>query len=413
MAEQIPYPTGYLNPIFERRRVMHRTALHFFCISLFLLLPAACNGSDGNMVNGVTDYRVETVLSGLEHPWGMIFLPGRENLALVTERPGRLNLVDVGNGEIHGISGIPEVAAVGQGGLLDVAVHPEFTENNLVYLSYTAGGDDPGQYATHVARGRLDLDGRHLVDLEVLLVAVPFSDSDAHFGSRMVFDDENRLYVTSGDRRDRYSAQDLTGLHGKTLRIHDNGDIPPDNPFIDIEDAHPAIFSYGHRNAQGMAVQPGTGDIWQNEHGEYAGDEINVIVKGGNFGWPIATYGREYTDQSEIGILPPEHEETVDPVYYWAEEDGFPPSGMAFYQGTAFENWEGDLLVGGLRDQYIARFEVNGTELFKKERILENRGWRIRDVRVNPADGFLYVLVDNPDAPLVRVRPAQETGNAR
>lgn len=364
-----------------------------------------CKGLDSTTVDEAGLYRVDTVLIGLEYPWGMVFLPGDKNIALVTERPGRLNLVDLDRGDRIEITGLPEIVATGQGGLLDVALHPDFADNHLVYLTYTATGDDPGQYATHVARGRLDISVAMLADSEVLLIAEPFVRTNAHFGSRLVFDDKHKLYVTSGDRRDRYSAQDLASLHGKTLRINDDGSIPSDNPFIDNKDAHPAIFSFGHRNSQGLAIHPETGEIWQNEHGESAGDEINILVKGGNFGWPVATYGREYIFGGTIGVLPSEHDGTVEPVYYW-EIDGFPPSGMAFYQGEAFKNWQGDLFVGGLRERYLARFKINGREVIEAERLLENRGWRIRDVRINPSDGFLYILVDARDAPLVRIRPA-------
>lgn len=372
------------------------------CALLFSVV--ACNGSESVPAEEAASYQVETVLTGLEHPWGMVFVPGEDHLALVTERPGRLNRVDIADGSRVQITGLPQIAASGQGGLLDVAFHPDFNDNGLVYLSYAAAGESRGQLATHVSRGRLDIDAAELSDVTVLLVARPFVSSSAHFGSRLVFDDENRLYVTSGDRRDRYSAQDLESLHGKTLRINDDGSIPGDNPFIDDDGAHSAIYSYGHRNSQGMAVHPETGEIWQSEHGESAGDEINILVKGGNFGWPIATYGREYATGRSIGKLPPEHDETVNPVYYW-ETDGFPPSGLAFYTGDAFEDWQGNLFAGSLRERCLARFEVNGRDVVKAECLLADSGWRIRDVRVNPSDGFLYVLVDDPDAPLVRIKP--------
>jgi aldose sugar dehydrogenase len=387
---------------------MRNFLLKSFCfICLFFLLPAGCNGSSSDSGDGTHSYRVDEVLSGLEHPWGMVFLPGDNNMALVTERPGRLNLVNLDSGERFEITGLPQIAASGQGGLLDVALHPDFQDNNLVYFTYSAVSGETGQYATHVSRARLDITGERLSDVELLLVAEPFADSNAHFGSRLVFDNRQLLYVSSGDRRNRDSAQDLSSLHGKTLRINDDGTIPDDNPFVNTEGAHPAIFSYGHRNAQGMAVHPETGEIWQNEHGERAGDEINILVKGGNFGWPIATYGREYSDGTPIGVLPPEHETTIDPVHYW-ENGAFPPSGMAFYQGEAFSAWQGDLLVGGLREGYIIRFEVTGNEVIETERLLEDRGWRIRDVRVNPADGLIYVLVDASSAPIVRISPDEE-----
>ena len=385
---------------------MYRTVLPVFFLCL-LVLPAGCNGSGGVSTGDAVSHEVDVVLSGLAHPWGIAFLPGQGNLALVTERPGRLNLVDIGRGERREIAGLPEIAATGQGGLLDVALHPDFGDNRFVYISYSAAGEIPNRYATHVSRGRLDIDEGRLSEVEVLIVAEPFAGTNAHFGSRLVFDRENRLYITSGDRRRRDSAQDLASLHGKTLRIADDGSIPEDNPFAGSEDAHPAIFSFGHRNAQGMAIHPETGRIWQNEHGESGGDEINILVAGGNFGWPIATYGREYSDGSSIGVLPPEHAGTIDPVHHWAP-DAFPPSGMAFYRGEAFPGWRGDLFVGGLRERYLARFEIDGSELVLAERLLEDRGWRIRDVKENPADGFLYVLVDAPNAPLARIRPASK-----
>jgi aldose sugar dehydrogenase len=374
----------------------------FVCALFFL--AAGCNESESSSTDPAASYRVDTVLTGLEHPWGMIFLPDAAHLALVTERPGRLNLVDITRGSRTRITGLPPIAAAGQGGLLDVALHPDFDNNGLVYLSYAAAGESRGQLATHVCRGRLDADRTALADVEVILVAEPFAGTDAHFGSRLVFDGQKRLYVTSGDRRDRHSAQDLTSLHGKTLRINDDGSIPEDNPFVDTEGVHPAIYSYGHRNSQGMARHPETGEIWQSEHGESGGDEINILVKGANFGWPIATYGREYASGRTIGALPPERDDTINPIYHW-ETDAFPPGGIAFYTGDAFKNWRGNLFVGGLRERCLARFEINGRRLVKAECLLKDRGWRIRDVRVNPADGFLYVLVDAENAPLVKIMP--------
>ncbi|RJP37705.1 MAG: PQQ-dependent sugar dehydrogenase [Desulfobacteraceae bacterium] len=376
-----------------------------FACALFLF-ATGCNESESDSTGQAATYRVDTVLTGLEHPWGMVFLPGANPLALVTERPGRLNLVDITRGSRTQVTGLPQIAAAGQGGLLDVALHPDFEENRLVYLSYAAAGESRGQFATHVCRGRLDAGEAALSDVEVILVAEPFVGTEAHFGSRLVFDSQKRLYVTAGDRRNRHSAQDLTSLHGKTLRIHDDGSIPADNPFIDAKDVHPAIYSYGHRNSQGMARHPETGEIWQCEHGEFGGDEINILVKGGNFGWPIATYAREYISRRTIGALPPERDDTIAPIYYW-EADAFPPSGMAFYKGDAFKNWRGNLFVGGLKERCLARFEINGRRVVKAECLLEDRGWRIRDVKVNPDDGFLYVLVDAENAPLVKIMPAK------
>ncbi|WP_200191428.1 PQQ-dependent sugar dehydrogenase [Halorhodospira abdelmalekii] len=308
---------------------------------------------------------------------------------------------------VEPIAGTPEVALIGQGGLLDVALHPDYPEQPWVYLSYSAAGE--GGYATHVGRGELDLPNRELRNFEVLHVATPFVSGGGHFGSRLLFDAEQHLYVTVGDRRNRYAAQDLQSHHGKVLRLHADGRIPADNPFVEDDEALDAIFSYGHRNAQGMALHPESGAIWINEHGQRAGDEINILVAGGNFGWPIATYSREYSTGGSIGRLPPELPETIDPVHYW-EDQAFPPSGMAFYEGEAFPEWQGDLFVGGLGRQYLARFALDGEQLLDEERLLEGHGWRIRDVRVGPHDGYVYVLVDAGSAPLLRLVPASDSG---
>ncbi|WP_290650148.1 PQQ-dependent sugar dehydrogenase [Aquisalimonas sp.] len=381
-----------------------------------LLMTACINGSDEPAENAETpDYEVETVVTGLENPWGLTFLTAEDgNKALVTERPGRLQVVDLDAGEMSEVKGVPAVASGGQGGLLDVALYPDYGPGQeWVYLTYAAEGDDGGQYATHLGRGRLDLGGMELVDFEVLHVAEPFTSGTGHFGSRMVFDEEWKLYVTVGDRRQRDAAQDLSSHWGKTLRLRRDGSIPDDNPFVDDVDALDAVYTYGHRNVQGMTVDPATGLIWQNEHGQQNGDEINILDQpGGNYGWPVATYGREYGSGRPIGDLPPERDDTVDPVYHWDGtrydhgQQGFPPSGMAFYQGDAFPQWQGDLFMGNLAHQYLGRFEVRGREVVKEHRMLAGRGWRIRDVRVHPDSGQLYVLVDAPDAPLLRVRPA-------
>ncbi|MFV8836734.1 PQQ-dependent sugar dehydrogenase [Aquisalimonas sp.] len=361
------------------------------------------------------DYEVDVVTDGLDTPWSLTFLPGQDvDQALVTERPGRLLLVDLASGEARTVSGTPAVAAVGQGGLLDVVLHPRFADGERwVYLTYSAENEGGSGYATHLGRGRLSDDGAALRDFEVLYVAEPFGSNNGHFGSRLVFDDDDRLYMTTGDRRDLDSPQDLRSNWGKTLRFNADGSVPDDNPFVDDDDALDAIYTYGHRNSQGMAIHPETGAIWQNEHGQQDGDEINRIDQpGGNYGWPIATYGVQYGSGTRIGDLPHERDDTVNPVYYWDGtrydhgQSGFPPSGLAIYAGAAFPEWEGDLLMGNLRHRYLARFEMDGGEVVNEYRLLADRGWRIRDVRVHPDSGDVYVLVDQADAPLVRLRPA-------
>ncbi len=381
--------------------------MRLWMIPCTALLLGGCFSDGDGVDDGPSGFDVELVAEGLEHPWGLAFLPDDETLALVTERPGRLLLVNLDDGTTEAIDGVPPVADAGQGGLLDVALHPDYPNYRWVYLTYAAAGD--GGYATHVGRGELDLADLTLQNFEVLYVATPFTTNTGHFGSRMVFDTSGLLYVTVGDRRERDAAQDLESHFGKTLRLEPDGDIPPGNPFVDDDQALDAIYSYGHRNAQGMAVHPETTRIWLNEHGQQAGDEVNILEEGGNFGWPIATYGREYGSGEPIGDLPPDNPDTVNPIHYW-EDEAFPPSGMAFYFEDTFPTWHGSVFIGGLGRQYLARFPLNGQGLGNEERLLEGRDWRIRDVRVGPHDGYVYVLVDSGNAPLARLVPSEEDG---
>lgn len=339
-------------------------------------------------------FEVEVLAEDLEHPWGVAFLPDGD--WLVTERPGRLlRIAPDGTREVVG--GTPEVMARNQGGLLDVALHPEFADNRLVYLTYSEPQDQGS--VTAVGRGRLD--GGELADFEVLFRANPPLDSSKHFGSRIVFDGNGYLFVTSGERGEREHAQEMDSYHGKLIRLRANGRIPEDNPFLGEQGVQPGIYSYGHRNPQGMIVHPPSGEIWLHEHGPRGGDEINVIEPGGNYGWPEVTYGREYYGP-EIG--PDTRPDVVSPIHQWTPS--IAPSGMAWYEGDAFPEWQGDLFVGALALTHLARLELDGDEVVGEERLLEDRDWRIRDVRTGP-DGYLYLLVDGPSAPLVRLVPAE------
>jgi aldose sugar dehydrogenase len=394
-------------------------------VALFgaVLLLMGCLGSSGTSDSAPDEtmgpgYSVERVVEALENPWSLAFLPGEAYRALVTERPGRLNLVDLYSGAVYRLSGVPAVVAVGgQGGLLDVALYPDYGPGQeWVYLSYAAANPvNPAEYATHVGRGRLDEQTLTLREFEVLHVATPYSANTAHFGSRLVFDSNWRLYVTSGDRRDRDSAQDLASHWGKILRLEGDGAIPADNPFVGQSGALDVIYTYGHRNPQGLTIEPATGRVWQNEHGERNGDEINIIDQpGGNYGWPVATCATEYSSGEPIGDLPSERRDTVPPVFCWDGteyddgQEGFPPSGMAFYEGNAFPQWQGNLFMGNLAHRYLGRFTVRGSEIIDEERMLRDRNWRVRDVRVHPDSGFIYLLVDAASGPLVRIRPAGE-----
>ena len=379
-----------------------------------LLLAGVCAGGALAFTAGpaAAIYEVESVAEGFEHAWGMTFLPG-DGRMLVTERPGRLQLVDRDSGEVVEIAGTPAVDNRSQGGLLDVAVHPRFEAEPWVYMTW-AGNDDAGHTATYVGRARLDLDATALVDLEVLFVAEPHVDMTGHYGSRVVFAADETMFVTVGDRQFKnfgpeHHSQDTSNYIGTTLRLNADGSVPADNPFVGDPSVRDAIFSYGHRNSQGMAIHPETGELWQNEHGENNGDEVNVVRAGGNYGWPIATYGHHYRTGEQFAPTPPEVPETIDPVFWWGQDhpEGFPPSGFAFYTGDAFPEWRGNALMGNLRHQYLGRFTVDGHEVAFAERLLDGQGWRVRDIAVGPDDGFVYVLIDDRNAPLVRLRPTE------
>ena len=341
-------------------------------------------------------FRVVPVATGLEHPWGRAFLP--DEGILVTERPGRLRILRDGILDPEPIDGVPPVYARGQGGLLDVALDPEFAANRLIYLAYAAVGD--GGNSTRVARATLG--DRRLEGLEVIFTAEPLVNSSYHFGSRLVFDPQGHLFITVGERGQDDRAQDLGDLNGSLIRLHPDGSVPEDNPFVGEAGARPEIFSYGHRNAQGLAIHPETGIPWLHEHGARGGDEVNVVRPGVNYGWPVITYGIDY---SGAPIGEGTHKEGMaQPIYYWVPS--IAPSGMAFYQGEAFPEWQGDLLVGALRSELLARLELDGEQVVAEERLLEGVLGRIRDVRVGP-DGLVYLLTDEPDGGLYRLEPAE------
>ncbi len=340
--------------------------------------------------------RIEVVVDGLRHPWGLAFAP--DGRMLVTERPGRLRLVDAGGRlDPRPIEGVPAVEARGQGGLLDVALHPRFADNGWVYLSYSGHRD--GLMGTEVARGRLR--GHALEDVEILFRAEPKSGGGRHFGSRLRFAPDGHLIVTLGDRGGRARAQDLDDHAGSTIRLADDGSVPEDNPFVRTG-ARPEIFTYGNRNVQGLAVEPGSGRIWATEHGPQGGDEVNVLEAGANYGWPVITYGRNYGIGTRIG----EGESRpgmVQPVVQWTPS--IAPSGLDFYSGDRFPGWRGNLFAGALKYELVVRMEIEGDRVVHQERILEGRLGRIRDVRDGP-DGLLYLLTDARNGAIVRLAPA-------
>lgn len=349
----------------------------------------------------LVDLDVAVVTDGLEALWGFTFLPNGDILA--TERPGRLRLIRNGTLLNEPISGVPEVFARGQGGLLDVVLHPDFESNQWVYLSYAKPMDDNS--TTAVARGRLQ--GMALVDVEDIFIAN--SRGRGHYGSRLVFDSEGYLFVTVGDRQANpnedqanHPAQDRGNHHGTVNRLHDDGSIPSDNPFVGQDGIEPSIWSYGHRNPQGMVYDSASGRLWINEHGPQGGDELNLVKPGLNYGWPVVGYGVNYGGKT---LHDGTHQEGMEqPVHYWVPS--IATSGMVLYTGTLIDAWTGNLLVGGLGGQQIARLTMDGTEVVSEETIFSGNG-RVRDIRQGP-DGAIYIGIDgtSDSAAIVRIAPA-------
>jgi aldose sugar dehydrogenase len=376
--------------------------LHASSIALAAAIALGCaSRPDAQVLSGPiaseqATFALVPVVSGLEHPWGMAFLP--DGSILITERPGRLRIVRDGILDPTPIGGAPEVFAQGQGGLLDVALHPDFESNRRLYLSYAAL--EEGLAGTRVASALL----RSVVleDLQVIFDARPFAEGSQHFGSRLAFDQHNLLYVTLGERGNADRAQNLSDLAGKVVRLLADGQLPAGNPFTGRIDVVPQVFSYGHRNPQGLAVHPETGEVWLHEHGPRGGDEVNVVRPGVNYGWPVITYGADYLTGLPIGEGT--HKEGMaQPIYYWVPS--IAPSGMVFYQGEAFPGWQGDLLVGALAGQLLVRLELEGEVVVAEERLLGGTIGRIRDVEIGP-DDFVYLLTDAVQGGLWRLEPA-------
>lgn len=342
------------------------------------------------------EFRVVRLVEGLEHPWGLAVLP--DGALLVTERPGRLRVVRPWTLDPRPVEGLPPIAARGQGGLLDVALHPRYAETGWVYLSYAGAG--PGGVGTEVLRGRLR--EHRLEDVEVIFRMEPKTGGAQHFGSRLLFDRDGYLFVTLGDRGDRHGAQRLGDHLGTIVRLHDDGRVPADNPFRGRPDARPEIYTYGNRNVQGAALHPVTGVPWIHEHGPQGGDEVNVIRAGTNYGWPVITHGREYGTGFAIGEGT--HKPGMaQPIHVWMPLS-IAPSGMTFYTGDRFPAWRGSLFLGALRDEMLVRLELDGERVVHEEHLLKGMLGSIRDVRSGP-DGFIYLLTDARRGLLVRLEP--------
>ena len=348
---------------------------------------------------------LESVAKNLGQIWALDVLPNGNILA--TQNEGSLLLVDTNTGQTQEISNLPEVDSRGQGGLLDITISPDFQTNSTVYITYT-DSNDTGKTTTHLASGRINLETNTLEDVQVLFIAEPFLDSTAHYGSRVIEQDKY-LFLTIGDRGNKdfenHPSQDTTNVLGTTARLNLDGSIPADNPFVDTPNFHPAIYTYGHRNVQGMAIQPETGAIWQSEHGEQDGDRINRLETGANFGWPETHSGCTYLTGRSIGVPHSERADVPNPAFDWdCGSGGFPPAGMTFYDGDTFPEWQGNLFVGGLASRYLGHFrETSPGVLEELPPLLKEEGWRIRDVVVHPLDGGLYLAVEGGEDSIVRI----------
>ena len=373
---------------------MKRALLVLAVTSLLALIPPAMAER-----SELGELQLAEVIGGLEHPWALAFLPEGQG-CLISERPGRLRLLDA-QGRLHPpLGGVPAVFARGQGGLLDIALSPGFATDRLVYLSY-AEADDEGQRAgTAVGRGRLKEDLSALEGFRVIFRQLPKLSEGIHFGSRMAFGADGQLYVSLGENNQRATAQQLDKLQGKLVRLQPGGGVPADNPFVGREGGRPEIWTDGHRTPPGLALNPWSGRLWLHEHGPRGGDEINIPRAGRNYGWPKATHGINYS------FLPiPEAEGataagTEPPHHVWEKSPAI--SGMAFYSAERFPAWQHSLFIGALAGQELIRLQLQGDQVVHEERLLQDRGWRIRDVRQGP-DGFLYLLTDALDGKLVRL----------
>jgi aldose sugar dehydrogenase len=344
-----------------------------------------------------TKYRVVPVVRGLTNPWGLTFLPNGD--MLVTERPGRLRVVRKGELEAQPIAGVPEVWATGQGGLLEVLPHPNYAANQLLYLTYSKPCKEGATTALH--RGKFD--GKALTDGRDLFVADNCNTGNPHFGSKLAFGRDGKLYMSVGERGDRNRAQN-TAIHGgKILRLNEDGTVPSDNPFVGKDGFKPEIFSYGHRNPQGLAFHPETGALWDTEHGPQGGDELNIVQAGRNYGWPIASYGREYAPDG-APISPHAWKEGVEePMLAWLPSIGI--SGLLFYTGDKFPQWQNHIFVGGLSGLALHRVAFNAKAgLLGREALMTESRQRVRDVRQGP-DGYIYLAIDGTPGGVLRIEP--------
>jgi glucose/arabinose dehydrogenase len=383
-------------------------------VALGLLISVVVSGAarqatpDAVYRSALHDYRLVTVTDTLIQPWSIAFLPGGD--ILVTERPGRLRIIRNGKLLPNAVEGVPQPLVDRQAGLLEVMPHPNFATNRLLYLSYSKPVEDGKQGTTAVVRGRFEND--RLTNVQQLFESV--SRGRGHYGGKLAFDKTGFLFISLGDRQvppegdlEKHPAQDLSNHHGTIVRIHDDGRVPADNPFVNRAGAKPEIWSYGHRNVQGLVIHPDSGDVWANEHGPQGGDELNLITAGRNYGWPVIGFGVNYT--TGLAIHKGTHREGMEqPVHVWVPSIGI--SGAMIYTGSRFPQWRGNLFVGGMVGEQLVRLTLNGRRVRNEETLAQNRG-RIRDVRQSP-DGFIYLVTDDRDGkptPIYRMEPVERT----
>ncbi len=376
----------------------------FLCLIALALVCGPLVSGNTVLRSALHDYRVTTVVDGLIQPWSIAFLPGGD--VLITERPGRLRIVRNGTLRPQPVDGVPQVFHSSQGGLLEVMPHPNFAANRLLYLSYSKPGATESQARTVIIRGRFEND--RLTNVQEIFDAV--AQGRNHFSGKIAFDRNGFLFASAGDRQvppegnlEAHPAQDLTNHHGKIIRLHDDGRVPADNPFVGRAGVKPEIWSYGHRNVQGLAIHPETGDIWANEHGPQGGDELNRIQPGRNYGWPVIGYGVNYT--TGLAIHAGTHRQGMEqPTHVWVPSIGI--SGLMIYTGDKFPQWRGNAFVGGMAGQQLVRLTLDGQRVAGQEQLVQQMG-RIRDIRQSP-DGYIYLVTDNRDGqptPVLRLEP--------
>lgn len=344
--------------------------------------------------------KVQTELSGLDHPWSLAFLPDDQG-ALITERSGSLHLWQAGKALSAPITGVPVVWIEAQAGLWDARPAPDFSQSRRVYLSFAAK-DKQGQPHAELGYGTLSADGLHLENFKTIFVEQPALQSGINLGGRLLFDPQGNILMSLGDNNQRSEAQQLNSLRGKVIRLTPEGGIPADNPFVKLPDTRPEIYTYGNRNPQGLAFNPWSKELWETEHGPRGGDEVNILKAGKNYGWPVATFGIDYSGMPIPEAKGSHIDGMLDPLYYWRISPGV--SGMAFYDSGTFPQWKNSLFVGALKETALIQLKVNDRRVIGEQRMLQDLGQRIREVQVGP-DGYVYVLTDEKDGKLLKLSP--------